>query len=369
MADPMRVGIVGANPERGWALQAHLPGLLVLPGFAVTAVATTREESAQTCAERFGVPHAYADATKLIESDDVDLVSIVVKVPNHYDYVKAAIAAGKHVYSEWPLGANIEQATELAELARAAGVQHVVGLQGRKSPLVNYVRDLVADGYVGEVLSVALSVSTAGRVGAGVAADRVWAMDKNNGATTLSIIAGHNIDVLRYCVGEPSELNALVAVRHPDATVIETGASLTVTSPDVVLVQGLLERGGYVSINVQGGLPKGTGASLEIQGTDGVLSVSGPGSLHLSDNALTLRGAPGDAPFGELDVPDSYRVVPDDVPVGASRNIAGLYLALADAIEAGTSVDPSFDEAVTLHHLLDTIEAASESRGRKAPAA
>src|ERR1700733_6932511 len=113
MADPIRVGIVGANPDRGWALTSHLPGLLVLPQFAVTAVATTREESAKTSAERFGVPHAYGDANDLIASDDVDLVAVVVKVPYHFEYLKSAIAAGKHLYSEWPLGATSAQAREL----------------------------------------------------------------------------------------------------------------------------------------------------------------------------------------------------------------------------------------------------------------
>jgi predicted dehydrogenase len=340
----------------------------VLPEFEVTAVATTRAESARATAELFGVRLAFADAYELIASDEVDLVSVSVKVPDHYEYVKAAIAAGKHVYCEWPLGASSEQASELATLADAAGVKHVVGLQGRKSTVVNYVRDLVADGYVGEVLSATLSVAIAGRGGSTVAADRVWATDKRNGATTLSIIAGHNIDVLRYCVGEPKEIDALVAVRYPDATVIETGAPVSVSSPDVVLVHGELERGGYVAINVQGGLPKGSGVAFEIQGTEGVLQISGPGSLHLSDNALTLRGATGDGTLGELEVPETYKKVPDDVPVGTARNIAGLYQAVADAIGHGASVDPDFDTAVGLHHLIDTIEQASTSRRRQGAA-
>jgi len=369
MADPIRVGIIGANPERGWALQSHLPGLVVLPEFEVTAVATTRAESAQATAALFGVRLAFSDANELIASDDVDLVSISVKVPNHYDYVKAAIAAGKHVYCEWPLGANTEQATELAALANAAGIKHVVGLQGRKSTVVNYVRDLVADGYVGQVLSATLSVAMPGRGGPTVPEERVWATDKRNGATTLSIIAGHNIDVLRYCLGGPKELDALVAVRYPEATVIETGAAVSVTSPDVVLVHGVLDRGGYVTIDVQAGLPKGGGVVFEIQGTDGILQVTGPGSLHLSDNALTLRGATGDASLVELDVPDTYKPVSDDVPAGSARNIAGLYQAVANAIEHGVPVDPDFDVAVGLHRLLDTIEQASTSGSRQEPTA
>jgi predicted dehydrogenase len=367
MAEAIRVGIVGASPERGWALQSHLPGISVLSEFRLTAVATTREETAAATAEHFGVPLAFGDGNALIDSDEVDLVSVVVKVPHHYEYVKRAIAVGKHVYCEWPLGANLAQATELAALANRAGVQHVVGLQGRKSPIVNYVRDLVADGYVGDVLSASLSASSAGRSGTTVPEERIWAMDKANGATTLSISAGHNIDILRFCVGDPTEINAVVAVRYPNATVIETGAPLTVTSPDVILVQGLLQDGGYVSINVQAGLPKGSGALMEIQGSEGVLRVFGSGSLHLSDDSLTLQGASKDSTLAELEVPARYRTVPDAVPAGTARNIAGLYMALASAINDGVAPEPSFDTAVSLHRLLEAIEQSAAVKKTPVP--
>ena len=90
MAEPIRVGIVGANPGRGWALSAHLPALAVLPGFEVVAVATTRQASADETAKMFGIPHAFGDARELITSDDVDVVSICVKVPQLLlDYVRA----------------------------------------------------------------------------------------------------------------------------------------------------------------------------------------------------------------------------------------------------------------------------------------
>lgn len=361
MADPIRVGIVGANPERGWANQSHLPGLTVLQEFQLTAVATTRAASAAETAKQFGVPLAFGDGYDLIASDAVDLVAVVVKVPHHYEYLKGAIAAGKHVYSEWPLAANLEQATELAALANAAGVRHVVGLQGRKSPMIRYARDLVKAGYVGQVLSAALTVSGTGRGGPVVAEDRVWAADKANGATTLTITAGHNIDALRYIVGEPTEINAVVATRYPVATVSGTGASLAVSAPDVILVQGLLRDGGFVSINVQSGLPKGTGAVLEIQGTDGALLVSGRGSLHLSDDTMVLRGASKDGAIEPLVVPAEYDVVPKAVPVGPARNIAALYLALASAINDGIVPDPSFDTAVTMHQLIASIEQAADS--------
>ena len=55
----------------------------------------------------------------MAEQPDIDLVSLVVRVPHHHDAVMAALNAGKHVYSEWPLGANLEEAAAMATLAVA----------------------------------------------------------------------------------------------------------------------------------------------------------------------------------------------------------------------------------------------------------
>jgi predicted dehydrogenase len=57
------------------------------------------------------------------------------------------------VYCEWPLGRNLAEAVELAAFAKDRGVRTVIGLQSRATPVVNYVKDLVRDGYLGEVMS------------------------------------------------------------------------------------------------------------------------------------------------------------------------------------------------------------------------
>ena len=61
---PIRVGIVRANPARGWGTVAHLPALRALDEFQVVAMATTRHDTARATAEAYGVPHALLDAIK-----------------------------------------------------------------------------------------------------------------------------------------------------------------------------------------------------------------------------------------------------------------------------------------------------------------
>ena len=186
----IRVGIVGANPSRGFASIAHIPALQALPDFEISAVCTTRQDSADAAARHYGVPLAFCDAEKLAQHPDVDLVTVSVKVPDHYVPVMAAIEAGKPVYCEWPLGRNTGEAARMRDAANRKGVRHAVGLQGQVSPAINYTKDLIADGYVRRVLS-AVMIGCAPNWGPSI--DRAYQADFANGANLLTITGGHTI--------------------------------------------------------------------------------------------------------------------------------------------------------------------------------
>jgi len=98
-AKRIRVGIIGANPERGWAAQAHIPALTSLSDdFEITALSTTRRESADAAAKLFGVPLAFDRHQDLVNNSAVDVVAVTVKVPYHLELATAALDAGKAVY-------------------------------------------------------------------------------------------------------------------------------------------------------------------------------------------------------------------------------------------------------------------------------
>src|SRR3989441_3133017 len=165
----IRVGIIGANPDRGWAAQVHIPALKSLSDdFEITALSTSRRESADAASKLFGVPVAFDNHKDLVDRAEVDLVAITVKVPYHLELATAALDAGKAVYCEWPLGNGLKEAETLAALAKKKGVLAVAGLQARSAPSVAYVHDLIKQGYVGEVLSTSLIGSGKG-LGATVA--------------------------------------------------------------------------------------------------------------------------------------------------------------------------------------------------------
>src|SRR5712691_4659275 len=157
MAEPtLGVGIIGVNPVRGWAATAHIPALRALPNYEIRALSAQSAESARAAGRMFGVSAVFSDHEDLVSQPDIDVVAVTVKVPHHRELVSAALAAGKSVYCEWPLGLDLDDAQAMAALAAQQGVRTVVGLQARQAPAIEYVQQLLSDGYVGEVLSTTM---------------------------------------------------------------------------------------------------------------------------------------------------------------------------------------------------------------------
>jgi predicted dehydrogenase len=362
---PIRVGVIGATPARGWGTTAHLPALAALEEFQVTAVSTTRLNTAQATAAAFGIPHAFADDGELVSCPDVDAVAVTVKVPEHDRLIRAALAAGKHVFSEWPLGTGLSQAAPLAELAEASGVRHIVGLQGYQAPGALFVRELIENGAIGRPLTVAM-VASGGPAGSQIPQANLYATDVAAGATVLSISAGHILATLARAVGEFRTLSAVVALVNTETTVIETGQTVPVTAPDQVVVAGRLEGGAVASVTVQGGsAPVTPSFDLRIVGTQATLVVrpATPGGVHITDWAITI--VHGDGSAEDLPVPARFTPLPAAVPAGPPKNIALLYREFARAITGNSQAAPDFAAAVRHHELLEKIQRASDTGARQ----
>lgn len=363
-----RVGIVGLQPGRSWASRAHVPALRALAeDFEITGVANTSRASAEAAASAAGIPRAFADVAELVASPEVDIVAVTVKVPHHFELVKKAIGAGKHVYCEWPLGNGLAEAEEMAALAKAKGVLGVVGTQARVAPEIEYLRKLIADGFVGEVLSTTLTARGRGW-GAAIDSQAIGAylLDRANGATMLTIPLGHTLAAFRDVLGDIAELSAVLANRRKSVIALDTGAILPMNSPDQVLVSGLLKSGAPFSIHYRGGQARGgVGLVWEINGTEGDIRLTGP-SGHAQMIPLSLEGGRGDdRDLRPLEVPASYRAgFPEDVVPG---NVARIYARMAADLRDGTRTAPSFDDAVEVHRLIAAIESAADSGRRASP--
>ena len=365
MTNKIRLGFVGANVNSTWAGQSHFPALLASPDVEFTAVCTTRPESAEEARQAFGAKLAFHDFREMAASPEIDAVAVVVRVPSHYEPTKAAIEAGKHVLTEWPLGRTTAEAVDLADLARAKGVQTAVGLQSRVSPALLYVKELIDGGYVGEVLSCHVTTMRDGRLERH--SSGTWQRDPSAGANSLTIATGHVIDALRFVVGDFARVACMVSTQMPQWYETDTQRYVDVTSPDNVRVSGRLARGAAASVHV-GAVPwAGSGFRMEIFGREGTLITTGSVSSQRGE-MLRVQGAQGTHELQDLTLPQRFVYVPDDFPKGDPFNVGQLYARFAEAIRTGQNRLPTFDTAVDLHRFLDTIKQASET-GQELPVA
>ena len=359
--EKIRVGIIGANPDTGWGMRAHLPALLALPEFELVAVCTAHAETAAASAAKFGARLAFHDHREMVQHPDIDAVVVNVKVPLHYRLTTDALNAGKHVFCEWPLGANLAEAQEIADLARRKGVCTIVGLQGRASPSVLWLKELIDQGYVGEVLACHLTQfardleRTPGRS---------WMSDKSMGANPLTIYSGHTVDSFCLAVGEFREVSAVVSTQSPEWLEIGTDRPVSVTSPDNVLISGRLAGGAVASVHI-GSVPyQPSGLRLDVYGRDGTLVLTSQEIMNIGVCRVQGTRTDSDAPE-ELPVPQHLTWVPQEVPQGAPLNVAQMYRRFSEAIHTGQRIEPDFDTAVMRHRFLDTIEVASETGTRQ----
>ena len=357
MADKIRLGIIGANVHAYWAPRSHLPALLASPDYELTAVCTTKPESAQAARQKYGARLAFHDYREMVASPEIDAVAVVVRVPSHYEPTKAALEAGKHVYTEWPLGRTTREAAELAALANAKGVRTAVGLQARVSPALMYMKEQVETGYVGEVMSCHVSLMRDGVLER--TSGRTWQRDASLGANTLTIANGHTIDAVRFVTGSFSRVACVVTTQARQWLETDTGKLLDVTSPDNVLVSGRLANGAVASVHVATIPWAGSNYRMEVYGREGTLVATGDESPQMA--TVHLQGARGSNQPQPLEVPARFVYVRADLPKGVSYNVGQMYRVFAEAIRTGHSRQPTFDTAVELHRFVDAIKQSSDT--------
>src|SRR5947207_4233127 len=357
------VGIIGVSPTRGWAATVHIPALRALPNYEIRSLSAHSAESARAAGEVFGVSAAFSDHEQLVTQPDIDMVAVTVKVPHHRELVTAALAAGKAVYCEWPLGRDLDDARAMAALATEQGVRTIVGLQGRQAPAIGFVQELLSDGYVGEVLSTTMvGLSVPGDV---VVQANAYMLDEANGANALTIAVGHSLDTLNHVLGEFAELSAVSDLRRPLITIEETGEQIVKTAADQIAVIGTLVSGATASLHVRESVAGGTGLLWEINGTDGTLRITAdapyPGIFH-----LTVWGAHGPGVPAGLAVPAALiQKWPalTGLEGAPAYNVGRAYAAFAADIDNGTHTVPDFADAVRRHEGIAAI-ARSAAAGK-----
>jgi predicted dehydrogenase len=358
------VGIIGVSPFRGWAATAHIPALRALPNYEIRAISARTTESARAAGEVFGVSAVFSDHEELVTQPDIDVVAVTVKAPNHRELVSAALAAGKAVYCEWPLGRDLDDTRAMAALAAEQGVRTVIGLQARQAPAVEFVQKLLREGYAGEILSTTMvGLLVPGDV---VVQPNAYMLDKANGANLLTIGVAHSLDILNYVLGEFAELSALSDLRRPLITIEGTGKQIVKTAADQIAVIGTLTSGATASVHIREAVAGGTGFLWEINGTEGTLRITAAAAVP-GIFPLTVAGARGGDELAELAVPAALTQkwpALTSLEGAPAYNVGRAYAAFAADIDNGTHTVPDFADALRRHEVIAAIERSAASGER-----
>jgi predicted dehydrogenase len=353
----------------GWGARTHVPALHALPGYELKAVCTAHPETALASKAAFCTALAFHDFDTMLACPDIDLVTVVTRVPTHYDLVMRALEAGKTVYCEWPLGATLMEAEQMASAAAARSLYTAAGLQAHSDPTLMYARELIQQGYIGEIVAARFSYISQAITQRGNG--RIWQRERGKGGNVLTIGGGHSLDALSFLLGDFSEVSARLATLVTQWHNTDTGEDVPVDAPDWVSVSGCLASGAQVSFLVAAVPAQRDGQrSCEIYGREGSLSIAAaPGapehnpSIYHGPNQLYV--ARGKSAFAPVETPARFTLIPDGVPAGPPRNVAQAYARLATAITEGRPYDPGFARAVAAHRLIRAVEQSSDT-GRSA---
>lgn len=348
----MKVGIIGAS----FAKAAFLPALRHTADAEVVAIASARIESAQSAASEFDVPHAYDDWEAMLAAHDFDLVCIATPTFLHAPQTLAAIEAGAHVLCDKPTAMNADEAARMLEAAETAGRIHMIDHELRFNPNRMRIAELIADGSLGEIRHV--DITNVGSTWANPASrpQNDWWSLAEKGGGRLGANGSHQVDLLRWWLGEVAWVSGAAPVMVPDRVGRDTGEPWTATADDVAYFSAEMESGTVAQVIMSGVAAHNMGNSTRIFGSEGTLT------LNNDDERLFFARAGG--AFEEITVPDANADLPGVNPGIWNVSVVSLMRELCGAIRESRPLQrgATFEDGLANQQVLDAVKMSGSER-------
>ncbi len=189
---------------------------------AVPAAICGRNRSrAEEVAGKFAIPQVFTDYREMFAQGNLDAVVIATPDDEHYPMAMAAFDAGLHVLGEKPMALNLSQAQAMLAKAESAGVKHMVNYTWRFIPHLRYLRQLVAEGFIGKIYDAHFRYQG----GYARSGDYQWKWGRRHGSGALGDLGSHMIDLARLTLGEFAKVHAHLATHvdkpRPDGALYE----------------------------------------------------------------------------------------------------------------------------------------------------
>lgn len=348
----MKVGIIGAS----FAKAAYLPALRHVPEAEVVALASARMESARNAAEKFDVPHAYDDWEAMLASHEFDLVCIATPTLLHEPQTLAAIAAGAHVLCEKPTAMDAGEAARMLAAAEEAGRIHMIDHELRFNPNRMRVAELISEGALGEIRHV--DISNVGKSWADPASRPKgdwWSLAEQGGGR-LGANGSHQVDLLRWWLGEVAWVSGAAPVVVPDRVDPASGEAWTATADDVAFFTAEMASGAVAQVFMSGVAAHNMGNATRIFGSRGTIT--------LSNDDERLLFARGGEDFQDITFTDPNADLPG-VNTGIwNVSVVALMQELASAIKEGRKPTrgATFADGLANQMVLDAVRTSGAER-------
>lgn len=266
----IKAAVIGAS----FARAAYLPALATIDDVEIVAVASARLQSAQSAASAFNVPHSYDDWRVMLERHAVDLVGIATPTIHHAPMTLAALEAGAHVLCEKPMAMNSDEARQMLEKAEALGRVHIIGHELRFNPTRRKLKQLIDDGAIGQVrhVNIVNITPTWGDPATRPAGDW-WSMAEMGGGR-LGANGSHQIDLLRWWLGDIGAISGVVKTMVPDRVDKDTGEAWTATADDIATFTAEMQNGAIATVFMSGVARHNLGNHTQIFGSEGTILLS-----------------------------------------------------------------------------------------------
>lgn len=356
----LRVGIVSA----AWGGFAHLPAWRALPGVEVTAICTSRRESAEAASQRLNIARPFWDAAEMCADPAIDIVDLGTRPAVRLPMILAALEHGKHVYNASPHAPDWAGAKAIDAAWRAGSSVGVVDAFLEYVPALRQMASLIALGHIGRIFggTCHFNISLFNRPNKQFPYN--WFADGRAGVSAMRNNGSHALYLLRQMFGEVAELTAddkqvLTEWRFPDGDVIRPE---TTDFGNAIL---RFANGPVIQLQASWSLPVHDGFLLDIYGEQGRLVAKSPTFPTARD--CTLEGARLGGTLEPIAIPDCF-LTHEDIALDWQAEVQPSFpmaLSMFEMIEAiGERGDgsPGFDDALEVERIQEAIRVSNIER-------
>jgi predicted dehydrogenase len=334
------------------------------------AVASRTEAKAAAFAAQWSIPRVHGDWRALLADPDVDAVVICPPSGSTAEIAKAAVAAGKHVLCEKPLGLTYAEAREVEAAAAGSARIHMVAFTFRFVPALRYLERLVTEGHFGEIRHWRMSYFTDFMLDA--ATPVAWRNQRAQaGAGILADMGSHGIDFARHLLGDIRAVSGARRLYVRERPSGPGGALVPVDADDACAFVLEFASGAIGSFDFnravagRGGTRRANYQCIEIHGTGGaaIYELIHPFELQISLGPAmtrTQQWARAEVPLDLRKFPGSPRNPRMDDPLLGYKLDQGV--AFLKAIRGETQEYPTFHDGAEAQRVVDAVEEAARER-------